>query len=70
VHDPHAPLCFEFWCRSLLYIRFFVVVALALVVNLVISAFVAQRRASGAYPRFLLNLIEDMDRDFVLKSLG
>ena len=41
----------------IVYIRFFVFVVLALLVNLMVFAFVVQRRLSGGYPRFVMSLL-------------
>lgn len=49
--------------------RFFVSVALALCVNMMMIAFLVQRRSSGVFPRLSLSLIETMNEGTVFEYL-
>ena len=57
---------FQAVCCSWVQPRFFAIVVLALVVNVVIAIFIVQKRASGTIPRYLLNLMETVDCGLVL----
>ena len=58
---------FDAVCCSLVRPRFFVVVLLAFVVNVLVAVFTIQRRAFGVLPRYLLDLLEVLDCNVVLE---